>query len=132
MDHSQHQMEMGDRLMWTMPPHPEWMNPAMMAPFMGILPKVEPFMPGWELDIMTLPVARAPEVVELADGDTLRLDAGIMHGVVGSRMLKVYGFNGQFPGTDAQGAAERDCHGGVHEQHRLPDYAPLARGTARQ
>ena len=96
MDHSQ--MEMGDSLMWMMPPHPVWMNPAMMAPFMGILPDVEPFMPGWELDIMTLPVARAPEVVELADGDTLTLDAGILHGMVGSRMLKVYGFNGQFPG----------------------------------
>ena len=96
MDHSQ--MEMGDSLMWMMPPHPVWMNPAMMAPFMGILPKVEPFMPGWGLDIMTLPVARAPEVVELKDGDTLQLEAGILHGMVGGRMLKVYGFNGQFPG----------------------------------
>ena len=98
MDHAGHQMEMGDSLTWVMPPHPAWMNPAMMAPFMGILPNVEPFLPGADLDIMALPVAREPEVVHLADGDTLRLNAEVLHGMVAGRMLKVYGFNGQFPG----------------------------------
>ena len=98
MDHAGHQMEMGDSLMWVMPPHPAWMNPAMMAPFMGILPNVEPFLPGADLDIMALPVAREPDVVHLVDGDTLRLDAEVLHGMVAGRMLKVYGFNGQFPG----------------------------------
>ncbi len=98
MDHAAHAMDMGDSLVWTMPPHPAWMNPAMMAPFMGILPNVSPFLPGPDLDIGVLPRARAPEVVQLADGDTLQLEAGVLHGMIGSRMVKVYGFNGQFPG----------------------------------
>lgn len=98
MDHSAHAMEMGDSLAWTMPPHPMWMDPAMMAPFMGIVPNVSPFLPGPDLDIGVLPMARTPKVKHLADGDTLRLEAAILHGMIGSRMVKVYGFNGQFPG----------------------------------
>ena len=79
-DHAAHAMDMGDSLVWTMPPHPAWMNPAMMAPFMGILPNVSPFLPGPDLDISVLPMARAPEVVQLADGDTLRSKRGCCTG----------------------------------------------------
>ncbi|HAD74705.1 MAG TPA: hypothetical protein DCG16_02910, partial [Gemmatimonadetes bacterium] len=46
----------GDSLVWRMPPT----NPNMqmlMAPFMGIVPDVTPFLPGPDVDVGTLPEA---------------------------------------------------------------------------
>lgn len=87
----------GDSLVWRMPPTSPNMQ-MLMAPFMGIVPDVTPFLPGPDVDVGTLPEAAVGDVVQLADGDTLRLAATLLRREIGGRMVKVYGFNGQSPG----------------------------------
>ncbi|MEC9298896.1 MAG: multicopper oxidase domain-containing protein, partial [Gemmatimonadota bacterium] len=88
----------GDSLVWRMPPTSPNMQ-MLMAPFMGIVPDVTPFLPGPDVDVGTLPEAAAvSDVVQLVDGDTLRLAATLLRREIGGRMVKVYGFNGQSPG----------------------------------
>lgn len=92
----QMQMDMGSSG-WRMPP----MNPDRMvmgAAFAGLLPNVTPFMPSMGVDVAALPEARAPEIVELADGDTVRLEAMRLRRTLGGRTVLALGFNGQSPG----------------------------------
>lgn len=56
------------------------------------------FLPAAGIDPATLPAARPREVVDLADGDTLALDAMLVRRAVAGRTLVMYGFNGQAPG----------------------------------
>ena len=84
---------------WRMPP----MNMAMaMAAFLqGRVPDVTPFIPGAELDDEQrgmLLKATFQEVIELADGDSLDLDAGLVLRDIGGRTFVMYAFNGQIPG----------------------------------
>ena len=87
----------GDSLVWRMPPSSPNMQ-MLMAPFMGIVPDVTPFLPGPGVDVLTLPEATVGGLVRLADGDTLRLEATLLRREINGRMVKVYGFNGQSPG----------------------------------
>lgn len=61
-------------------------------------PKASPFLPWGGIDSALAPVATAREVVELADGDTLRLVAETVRRTIGRRTFLMYGFNGQYPG----------------------------------
>jgi FtsP/CotA-like multicopper oxidase with cupredoxin domain len=87
----------GDGPTWRMPPTSANMQ-MLMAPFMGILPDVSPFLPGANVDVGTLPEARVGGVVRLTDGDTLRLEATLLRREIAGQTVKVYGFNGQSPG----------------------------------
>lgn len=81
---------------WRHPPMPDGLTmlPALMEldP-----PDVTPFLPS-VADPETVPFARPRELVELADGDTLLLDAGYVRRRLRGRTHLMYGFNGQVPG----------------------------------
>ena len=99
MEMTQGSMSGKDPSEWRMPP----MNMAMaMAAFLqGRIPDVTPFIPGAELDDEQrgmLPKATFQEVIELADGDSLDLDAGLVLRDIGGRTMVMYAFNGQIPG----------------------------------
>ncbi len=52
----------GDSLVWRMPPTSANMQ-MLMAPFMGMVPDVTPFLPGSDVDVATLPEATVGGVV---------------------------------------------------------------------
>jgi FtsP/CotA-like multicopper oxidase with cupredoxin domain len=82
---------------WRMPPVAMPM-PMMLPDLMGLTPTDEAFLPGADIDPMSLTGAVFREIVELADGDTLRLEAGFVRRTIGSRTFTMYAFNGQYPG----------------------------------
>lgn len=82
---------------WRMPPVAMPM-PMMLPDLMGLTPNDEPFLPGADIDPMSLTGAVFREIVELSDGDTLRLEAGFVRRTIGSRVFTMYAFNGQYPG----------------------------------
>ncbi len=92
--HAGHRMG-ADPAAWRMPPM------DMTMPMVGMdsmLPKTRAFLPGLGIDPMTLPAAAFREVVDLADGDTLDLEAGLVRRHINGRTFVMYGFNGQYPG----------------------------------
>jgi len=95
--HGAHQQNGTSEASWRMPPQPRPM-PMMLPGLMGAVPGLTPFLPGAGLDPAALPEAVLREIVHLADGDTLRLEAGFVRRRVGTREFTMYGFNGQYPG----------------------------------
>jgi len=89
-------MPMGDSLTWRMPPmdRPMPMLPGMM----GRVPIVKPFLAGEGMDASRLPEARPSEIMRLADGDTLQLNASFVRRTLRGKTLIMYGYNGQYPG----------------------------------
>ena len=81
---------------WGMPPMPSWMRP--MAGAHTLVPDVSPFLPGSGADPNVFPLARPRELVRLASGDTLHLEASIVRRTIAGRTLVMYGYNGQYPG----------------------------------
>ncbi|HEX9705370.1 MAG TPA: multicopper oxidase family protein [Gemmatimonadales bacterium] len=81
---------------WPLPP----MHPAVptMPPGLDALrPRSTPFLPaGGDGD--SIPVVRAREVLTLADGDSLALEAGLVRRTLAGREIVMYAFNGQHPG----------------------------------
>ncbi|MDX1395328.1 MAG: multicopper oxidase family protein [Gemmatimonadota bacterium] len=98
-EHAGHAMAMPDsgEVAWRMPPMRRPM-PMMLPSLMGSVPGLTPFLPGADLDPASLPEATFREIVEMADGDTLRLEAGFVRRTIGLRTFTMYGFNGQYPG----------------------------------
>ncbi len=84
-------------VVWRMPPLRRPM-PMMLPSLMGAVPPVTPFLPGVDLDPATIPDAVFFEIVEMAGGDTLHLEAGFVRRRIGARTFTMYGFNGQYPG----------------------------------
>ena len=82
---------------WPHPPMPPGLTmfPALMAldP-----PTATPFLPGAATDPSTLPLARPRDILRLADGDVVDLEAGLVRRRIRSRDHIMYGFNGQYPG----------------------------------
>ncbi|MDX1576913.1 MAG: multicopper oxidase family protein [Gemmatimonadota bacterium] len=70
---------------------------TMLPALMALRPRVTPWRPGagWEGRIVE---ARPREIVRLADGDSLSLEAVYVRRHIGDRELLGYGFNGQIPG----------------------------------
>ena len=83
-------------LEWRMPVPPIQM--PMLPGVMAYRPPMAPFLPGMGVDPSSLPVARPREIVNLADGDTLDLDAILVRRVINEKTFTMYGFNGQYPG----------------------------------
>ncbi|HUH12321.1 MAG TPA: multicopper oxidase family protein [Longimicrobiales bacterium] len=81
---------------WRMPPMD--MTMPMLPGLMEAVPRTNPFLPGAGVDPLTLPAAAFREVVDLADGDTLHLTAGLVRRTINGRTFVMYGFNGQYPG----------------------------------
>jgi FtsP/CotA-like multicopper oxidase with cupredoxin domain len=100
MDHSMHAGHdmgaMGDSLAWRMVPMDP--NMPMMPGMMDALPPVGPFLAGQGLDPMDVPEGEPRRVVEMADGDTLHLDASLVRRTIGGKTFVMYGYNRQYPG----------------------------------
>ena len=81
-------------------PHPPMMPGLTMFPALMALdpPAAQPFLPGLGIDPATLPLARPRDVLRLADGDEIALEAGLVRRRIRSRDHVMYGFNGQYPG----------------------------------
>ena len=78
---------------WRAPP----MHPAVRAMPPGLehlRPSASPYLP----DTAGAPSARPGEVIALADGDSLVLEAGVVKRNVAGRSIVAYAFNGQYPG----------------------------------
>ena len=99
MDHSMHEMhgmEGGDPASWRMPPMD--MTMPMLPGLTGLDPDATAFLPGMGIDPSSIPDAVFRRVEEMADGDTLDLEAGLVRRTINGRTFTMYGFNGQYPG----------------------------------
>ena len=76
------------------------MDPSMpMLPGLeGRVPVVGPFLLGPGLDPETLPKAIPAEIVELEDGETMQLEAGLVQRTINGRTLPMYAYNKMYPG----------------------------------
>jgi FtsP/CotA-like multicopper oxidase with cupredoxin domain len=83
---------------WRMPPMPAGSTGGAMPGMANLVPTVEPFVPANGIDPGSLAPSRPGEIVRLADGDTLRLEAGLVRRVIRGKTVVMYGFNGQHPG----------------------------------
>ena len=80
-----------DSLAWPMAPVPRGLT--MLPAEMALRPQVTPYWPAG-----TPPAARPREWLRLRDGDTLRLEAGLVRRNLKGQTYPMYGFNGQYPG----------------------------------
>jgi suppressor of ftsI len=79
---------------WRMPP----MTPGSMMAMPGmrhLMPSVAPWLPRSDT---TVQLAQPRRVIDVRDGDTLRLAAGLVRRAIAGRAVVMYGFNGQYPG----------------------------------
>ena len=100
----------GDSLRWTTVPMPPGLT--MLPAEMALRPRFDRSCPRGPR-----PPARPRELVRLQDGDTLRLEAGLVTRTLKGRSYPMYGFNGQYPGPLIE-RARRGGHGRF--TNRLP------------
>jgi suppressor of ftsI len=81
----------GDSLRWTAVPMPPGLT--MLPAEMALRPEVQPYLPSGKA-----PAARPRELVRVQDGDTLRLEAGLVTRTLKGRSYTMFAFNGQYPG----------------------------------
>lgn len=63
------------------------------------VPSAAPFLPSLAgIDTAAIPRSKPRQVVEMTDGDSLDLKAGLVRHVVEGRTFVMYGYNGQIPG----------------------------------
>lgn len=86
------------------------MRSPMLPGLADVRPKVEPFLPGAGVDPESLPLAGPREVVDLAGGDTLDLEAGLVRKRVGADTFVMYAFNRQIPGPLIRVAKGAEVH----------------------
>jgi FtsP/CotA-like multicopper oxidase with cupredoxin domain len=82
-----------DTTRWPMVPMPPGLQ--MLPAEMALRPQVAPYLP---IDTPSPPLARPHEVIQLAAGDTLRLEAGVVRRSLAGQRYTMYAFNGQSPG----------------------------------
>ncbi len=85
----------GGEVRWFMPPVLPQLS--MLPAMMELRPGVSPYLPSVP-DPASLPEAGPREVLDLSDGDTLRLEAGLVRREVNGRSFVMFAFNGQHPG----------------------------------
>ena len=92
-DRPDHPMPMADSASarWTTVPMPAGLT--MLPGEMALRPDLTPWLPAG-----AAPAARPREVVRLAGGDTLRLEAGLVRRTILGRDYTMFAFNGQYPG----------------------------------
>ncbi|HEY2378760.1 MAG TPA: multicopper oxidase family protein [Gemmatimonadaceae bacterium] len=98
MEHMNHEVSMqsaGDSVRWTTVPMPP--NLTMLPGEMALRPTVAPYLPRGAGGAAPTE-ARPYQVVRLADGDTLRLTAGMVTRTLKGHRVTMFGFNGQYPG----------------------------------
>ena len=95
MQHMHHATP-ADPAAWRMPPMDRPM--PMLPGLMGTTPIVDPFLPGRDLDPMSLPEAVPAAIVDMADGDTLEIRASLVRRTINGQTLVMYGYNGMYPG----------------------------------
>jgi FtsP/CotA-like multicopper oxidase with cupredoxin domain len=66
----------------------------MMPGVDGLTPQVASFLPSSETAAAAVP----SQVLDLANGDTLTLDARVVRRTIGGATYTLYGYNGQYPG----------------------------------
>ncbi|HUR94095.1 MAG TPA: multicopper oxidase family protein [Gemmatimonadales bacterium] len=76
---------------WTMVPMAPGLT--MLPAEMALRPDVTPYLPSADG-----PEVRRGQRVQLRNGDTLRLDAGVVRRTIGGRSYSMFAFNGQQPG----------------------------------
>ena len=82
---------------WEMPDaHPS--APFMLPGLEALEPAVTPWHPATGRPLDSLPAIRPRQLLRLSDGDTLRLEAGLVRRHVAGRTFAAYAFNGQSPG----------------------------------
>ena len=97
MDHEGMDHMMGsDPAAWRMPPMDRPM--PMLPGLMGTNPIVDPFLPGGDLDLMTLPEAVPAAIVDMDDGDEMAIRASLVRRTINGKMLVMFGYNGMYPG----------------------------------
>ena len=70
----------------------------MIPGLVGLTPPVTEFLPGKGVDPGKLPAVRPTHLVQLRNGDTLDLTAGLVRRRVHGRTFVMYAFNGEVPG----------------------------------
>ena len=90
--HHEHPMSPDSSLRWTTVPMPP--NLTMLPGEMALRPDVAPYLPAPRTPLL----ARPGQVVRLANGDTLRITAGLVTRLLNGHRLTMYGFNGQYAG----------------------------------
>jgi FtsP/CotA-like multicopper oxidase with cupredoxin domain/Ni/Co efflux regulator RcnB len=81
-----------------MPPMGRGLEMPMIPGMQSVKPQVSMFRPGDGVDPSTLPVGVPRRVVQLNDGDSLDLTAGLLRRTILGKTYVMYGFNGQYPG----------------------------------
>ena len=76
---------------WTSVPTPPGLT--MLPAEMALRPDATPYLPSGDV-----PAVQPRQVVRLAAGDTLRLEAGLVRRTLAGREYTMYAFNGQQPG----------------------------------
>jgi FtsP/CotA-like multicopper oxidase with cupredoxin domain len=90
-DHAHHAPRT-DAPTWSMVPMPPGLT--MLPAEMELRPRVGPYLPRAD----NAPLAQPRRIVRLANGDTLRLTAGIVRRSFKGRTITMFGFNEQYPG----------------------------------
>ncbi|GMQ81495.1 MAG: hypothetical protein BMS9Abin05_0927 [Rhodothermia bacterium] len=90
------QMASGDSLVWRMAPM--GVSMPMLPGLENEVPTTAPFLPGAGMDPMIFPEGIPRQVVEMADGDTLYLEASLIRRRIGNKTFVMYGYNRQYPG----------------------------------
>ena len=83
---------------WYMPPLPSGSTRAPMMGMAALVPSTGSYLPGAGIDPATLTASRPRRVIHLANGDTLRLESGLVRRTINGKTVVMYGFNGQHPG----------------------------------
>ena len=94
--HHEHAAIQSDTPRWAQVPMLR--NLTMLPGEMSLRPNVAPYLPRVAPGNTPPPLARPHQLVRLADGDSLRLTAGLVTRVINGHRLTMYGFNGQYPG----------------------------------
>ena len=97
---------------WTTVPMPPGLQ--MLPAEMALRPEVAAFLPSGPA-----PPARPREIVRVEQGDTLRLEAGLVQRNFKGKRYTMYAFNGQYPGPLIE--AVRGSEITVAFTNRLPD-----------
>ena len=105
---------------WPMVPMPPQLT--MLPAEMALRPEVTPYLPSTSAP-PTAPAARPGERLRLADGDTLRLEAGMVRRSLRGKTYTMYAFNGQYPGPLLEVA--RGAEIVVRFTNQLPDSSSI-------
>ncbi|NND70222.1 MAG: multicopper oxidase family protein [Rhodothermales bacterium] len=96
--HEGHNMNMGEQAVdeWRMPPMD--MSMPMLPGLHDAVPSVEAFLPGAGHNVSHFPKAVPSEVMTVADGDTVRIEAMLVRRTIEGKDFVMMGYNGQYPG----------------------------------